>query len=278
MFLLWARPFPETISMKRNSCKFLIYVAVFLIAIAMVVLWGARKIPTGNGEADRFRGSCPATQPAHDSLRVATFNIDGGAEDSADLHGIADCIRGFDLVGLEEVHGNDFASPPDQAHALGNAVHLPALFCPVEHQYWGGKTFGNALLTDLYVRHWKRIPISSKDSDTNRNCILLQCAFADHNLSVIVTHIDRQQDHAPEIRTVASLFLAQPSPAILMGDFNCESSDPDIDKLAHTPAVSDPIGKGYDRIFVRGLKVTASGQTEHHVSDHPMVWADLRME
>jgi endonuclease/exonuclease/phosphatase family metal-dependent hydrolase len=248
-----------------------------VLAVAIVLRSFLEKVPTGPAEADQFPGSFPATQPAGDVLHVATFNIDGGGEDP-DLHGIADCIRGFDIVGLEEVHGDDYAVPADQADALAAAVNLPVVFCPVERQYWGEKTFGNALLTDLPVRHWKRIPISAADSDSNRNVILLHATFGGQDLYVLVTHIDRHQDHAPEIRSVSSLFLSQPSPAVMIGDFNCEPGDADIANLAATPGVGDPIGKGYDRIFVRGMNVIASGHTEHHVSDHPMAWAELRIQ
>ena len=249
-----------------------------LLIIAAAVSWSAiRKVPSGSAEADLFPGTFATTQPATDILRVATFNVDGGGEDAPDLHGIADCIRGFDLIGLEEVHGNGLASPPDQAHCLATAVDLPVLYCPVESQYWGEKTFGNALLTDLSVRHWKRIPISAPNSDSNRNAILLRTIFGGKELSVIVTHIDRHGDHAPEIHAVSDLFLSQPAPAILMGDFNCEPNDIGIISLSLTPNVIDPIGKGYDRIFVRGLDVVDMGYLEHHVSDHPMAWAKLRL-
>lgn len=260
--------------MKRALSRSLAAGALLIVG-AIAAGTGLRKIATGPAEADHFPGVVDAKPFESVTLRVATFNIDGGAEDAADLRGIADCIRGFDVVGLEEVHGDDYTTPPDQAHALAAAVHLAPLFCPVERQFWGAKTFGNALLTDLPVEHWKRIPIAAENARSNRNAILLRARFAGRLLTVIVTHIDRGGDHAREIRAVSDLFLSQPAPAILMGDFNCESSDADIAHLAHTAGLEDPIGKGYDRIFINGLKVMNSGRIDHHVSDHPMAWVEV---
>jgi hypothetical protein len=261
--------------MKRVMAKSLSAGAALLIVGALAFGTGLRKIPTGPAEADRFPGVAEAKPFGGSALRVATFNIDGGAEDATDLHGVADSIRGFDVVGLEEVHGNDYATPPDQAHALAAAVHLTPLFCPVERQFWGAKTFGNALLTDLPVEHWKRIPIAAESARSNRNAILLRARFAGNDLTVIVTHIDRGGDHGREIREISSLFLSQSAPAILMGDFNCEQSDPEIDHLSQSVGVADPIGKGYDRIFIRGLKVVGAGRIDRHVSDHPLAWAEV---
>jgi hypothetical protein len=261
--------------MKRAMAKSISAAAVVVIVGALAAGTGMRKIPTGPAEADRFPGVAEAKPFGGSTLRMATFNIDGGAEDSADLHGVADSIRSFDVVGLEEVHGNNYATPPDQAHALAATVHLAALFCPVERQFWGAKTFGNAVLTDLPVHHWKRIPIAAGNARSNRNAILLRAQFSGTDLTVIVTHIDRGGDHAREIREISSLFLSQSAPAILMGDFNCEQSDPEIDHLSKSVGVADPIGKGYDRIFIRGLKVIGSGRTDRHVSDHPLAWVEV---
>jgi endonuclease/exonuclease/phosphatase family metal-dependent hydrolase len=261
--------------MERAMAKSLRAGAALLIVGAIAAGTGMRKVPAGPAEADHFPGVAEAKPFGGSTLRVATFNIDGGAEDAADLHGVADSIRGFDVVGLEEVHGNDYTTPPDQAHLLSANVHLASLFCPVERQFWGAKTFGNALLTDLPVEHWKRIPIAAESARSNRNAIVLRARFAGSDLTVIVTHVDRGGDHAREIREISSLFLSQPAPAILIGDFNCEPSDPDIANLAHTPGLEDPIGKGYDRIFIRELKVIGSGRTDRHASDHPMVWVEV---
>jgi endonuclease/exonuclease/phosphatase family metal-dependent hydrolase len=185
-------------------------------------------------------------------------------------------MGGFDLIGLQEVHGLG------QTDFLAQSLHQPYIYAPVESQWWF-KSFGNAAITDLPVSHWQRIPISSNESDSNRNVILLGATFAGRPLNVLITHIDRHQDHATEIRQVAHLFLSLQEPAILMGDFNLigdengQHNDPDAAALISAPGVIDPVGKGYDRIFARGLVAVSSGFIEEHASDHPLAWAELRL-
>jgi len=248
--------------------------AVFLLVVVGLVLWEAqKKIPSGPAEGSTLEGSPAATQPAGPTLRVATFNIAGGAEG---LDHVAHAASGFDLVGFQEVHGIG------QSEFLSQNLHQPYVYAPVESRWWF-KSFGNASATDLPIQHWQRIPISSNDSDSNRNVILLRAMFADEPINVLITHIDRQQDHATEIRNVANLFLSLQEPAILMGDFNLtegasgHDNDPDIAALVNSRGVIDPIGKAYDRIFARGFVAVNSGYVEEHASDHPLAWAELRL-
>ena len=246
-------------------------IALFIVIVLLLIAWQEnKKNPAGPAEGAAFSGQISTTQPSGPTLRVATFNIDGGAEG---LDHVAHALQnggGYDVEGLEEVHGQD------QTEYLGNALHQSYLYAPVETQWWT-KTFGNAAITDLPVIHWQRIPISSNDSDSNRNAILVNATFAGHPLAILITHIDRHNDHPTEIREVAGLFLSLQEPAILMGDFNITDNDPDIAILAATPGVIDPIGKGYDRIFARGLIAKNSGFVEEHASDHPMAWAELAL-
>ncbi|MGA2229343.1 MAG: endonuclease/exonuclease/phosphatase family protein [Tepidisphaeraceae bacterium] len=249
-------------------------IAIFALILAgLAVLDGQEKIPAGPAEGSALSGSPAATRPAGPTLRVATFNIDGGAEG---LDRVAHVLNGFDLAGLQEVHG------ADQTDFLSQSLHQPSLYAPVESQWWF-KSFGNAAITDLAVTHWQRIPISANDSDSNRNVILLIAAFDGRPLNVLITHIDRKQDHAPEIREVAHLFLALQEPAILLGDFNLtqdgngHDDDPDVAALVRSPGVIDPIGKAYDRIFARGFVAISSGYIEEHASDHPLAWAELSL-
>jgi len=247
---------------------------MFVVILAgLTALEGQEKIPAGPAEGSALEGSPATTQPAGPTLRVATFNIDGGAEG---LDRVAHALGGFDLAGLQEVHGTD------QTDFLSQSLHQPSLYAPVETQWWF-KSFGNAALTDLPVTHWQRIPISANDSDSNRNVILLSATFSGRPLNVLITHIDRKQDHAAEIREVGHLFLALQEPAILMGDFNLtqdangNDDDADVAALVSSAGVIDPIGKAYDRIFARGFVAVKSGFIEEHASDHPLAWAELTL-
>jgi endonuclease/exonuclease/phosphatase family metal-dependent hydrolase len=249
-------------------------VILFLLIVGGMVAWeGNQKIQSGPDSGESLSGGYATTQPAGPTLRVATFNIDGGAEG---IDKVAHALRDSDLAGLEEVHGLD------QTDYLGQALHLSYVYAPVETQWWF-KSFGNAALTDLPISYWARIPIAINGSDSNRNVILLRATFAGQPVNVLITHIDRKLDHVREIRAVSNLFLALQAPAILMGDFNIttdqngNAADPDVAALASTPGVIDPIGKNYDRIFARGFVAVDSGFIEEHASDHPLAWAELEL-
>jgi len=250
-------------------------ITLFIIIVAGIMAWqGGQKIPTGPASGTALNGPEPASRPSGQTLRVATFNIDGGAEG---IDHVAHALGGFDLAGLQEVHGLE------QTDFLAQSLHQSYVYAPVETQWWF-KSFGNAAVTDLPVSYWQRIPISSNDSDSNRNVILLSATFAGRPLNVLITHIDRKQDHAREIRDVTHLFLSLQEPAILLGDFNLiedqngRDNDPDVAALVSTPGVIDPVGKAYDRIFARGFVALNSGYVEEHASDHPLAWAELELK
>jgi len=244
---------------------------LLLIVIAVFIGGGSQKVGTGPASGDSLAGP-PASRPSGNLLRVATFNIDGGVH----LDRIAEVIRGFDLVGLEEVHSSD------QIQTLSRELALPGLFAPVERQWWH-ESFGNGVLTSLDVDHWQRIPLSSSIADSNRNLLLLRLQFAGKPLNVIITHLERHDDHNAELRTVIVLFESLQEPAILMGDLNTRKDDAQIAALRNTPGVTDAIGAALndktpdsvDWIFARGLRLVRSGFTDNGASDHPAAWAEL---
>jgi len=258
---------------------------MFLLVIATLVAWdGYKKTPTGPAQGDQLVGNAPATQPAPPLLRIATFNINGGVgypDNRFDLGRTiaalsAPDLGGFDLIGLQEVHGES------QAAAVGDGLHLLHLFAPVESQWWR-EDFGNAALTDLPVEYWQRIPLSSNGAYSNRNVLLLRARFTGRPLNVLITHIDRKADRITELRTVFGLFASLREPAILMGDFNSPpeatviKTDPTLEELRQNPGIADPIGEGYDRIFLRGLTAGRCGHVDNGASDHPMAWAVVKL-
>jgi len=261
-------------------------VTLFLLVVTALVAWdGYKKTPTGPAQGDQLVGNAPATQPAQNLLRIATFNINGGVGGEDNRFDLGRTIAalsapdlgGFDLIGMQEVHGES------QAAAIGDGLHLPHLFAPVESQWWH-EDFGNAALTDLPVQYWQRIPLASNGAYSNRNVLLLRTHFAGRPLNVLITHIDRKADRITELRTVFGLFASLREPAILMGDFNSPPDatvtkiDPTLQSLVQSPGIADPIGEGYDRIFLRGLTAGRSGHVDNGASDHPMAWAEARMQ
>jgi endonuclease/exonuclease/phosphatase family metal-dependent hydrolase len=251
-------------------------IVVFLIIVAGFMAWqGSQKIPLGAASGTTFVGAAPTSRPSGDILRVATFNIDGKSGDPT-----ADTMRGFDLIGMEEVHGCCPFSGSNEAEILGDKLNMPAVFAPVERQWWHD-AFGDGALTTLPVDHWQRFPLSNENADSNREVLILRLEFSGKPLNVLITHLERHSDLENELATVISLFQSMQEPAILMGDLNLQIPDPQIDALRKSPGVIDPVGDNhadsYDRIFARGFRALDSGLIDKGASDHPLAWAELEL-
>jgi endonuclease/exonuclease/phosphatase family metal-dependent hydrolase len=243
--------------------------------------------PSPNGASPSPNGASPSpivSNPATARLRVATFNIDGGVggtDNKFDLDRTAAAMRGFDFVGMEEVHGDLFG--PDQARILGQKLNMSWLFAPVESQWWHD-AFGDGAVTSLPVSFWERIPLANAGADSNRELLWTRATFAGKPLNVLVTHLERHGDRAAELRTCITLFESFEGQSILMGDFNTQKDDPQIAALRQRPDVADATGKfalgdknpdTYDWIFARGLKATAGGFIDNGASDHALSWAEF---
>jgi len=252
-------------------------IILFVLLVAGIFIWqGAQKTPLGADSGASFNGPAPATRPAGDILRVATFNIDGKSGDDT-----VATLRGFDLIGLQEVHGLSPFSKSNQAEILGEKLNMPWIFAPVERQWWHD-AFGDGALTTLPVDHWQRFPLANENADSNREVLILHLQFGGKPLSVLITHLERHGDLENELGTIISLFQSMEAPVILMGDLNLTKGEGQIAALRTWPGVIDPLGDktpdAFDRIFARGMRAVDYGNIDKGASDHPLAWANLRLE
>jgi endonuclease/exonuclease/phosphatase family metal-dependent hydrolase len=256
------------------------------LLLAVLVLWdGYRRVPTLAAQGDSLNGtSFPFDKPV---LRVGTFNIDGGVgtDDRFDLHRIADCMRGCDLLGLQEVHGGSWFDKGDQARALGEDLKLPWLYAPAETRWWR-PSFGNAVIADLPVVSWERFPVSGLASSNNRALLITHFRWGNQPLHALIVHLPTTYDRPAQCAMVESLFFAFEKPALLIGDLNTRPGDPWIEKLRHHEGVADAVGtyaekqmpNHVDWIFARGLACVGGGMIDQHASDHPFYWGDFRKD
>jgi endonuclease/exonuclease/phosphatase family metal-dependent hydrolase len=268
-------------------------IGLFILVVAvMFTVDGSRKVPAPPASGTSLNGRAATTEPATNLsdnssdavLRVAAYNIAGGvgkADDRLDLDRTAAALKGFDLIGLEEVHGS--LTGPDQAQILGEKLDHAWLFAPVESQWWH-EAFGDGILTNLSVTHWQRIPLANDIADSNRELLWTELEFNGRPINVLITHLERHADREAELKTAISLFESLQSPVILMGDLNTGKDDPQMVELRKRPDVNDPIYGALDEkyhdsvdwILLRGLKSAHAGFTDNGASDHPLVWADLQ--
>jgi endonuclease/exonuclease/phosphatase family metal-dependent hydrolase len=260
-------------------------IIIFILIVGGLLAWqGSEKFPTPPASGTTLNGAAPTSRPSGDVLRVATFNINGSSDD-----GIADTLRGpdgkgFDLIGLQEVHGDMPFSSTNGSQILGQKLNMPWLFAPVERQWWHD-AFGDGVLTTLAVDHWQRFPLANESSDSNREVTILHLEFDGKPLNFMNNHLATHGDREDELATVASLFLSMQEPVVMIGDFNSKNDSPTIQMLRSTPGVIDPIGdnvvakggESWDRIFARGMRSVDSGFIDKGASDHPMAWAYLEL-
>jgi endonuclease/exonuclease/phosphatase family metal-dependent hydrolase len=272
---------------------------VVLAASGIVVWHGSNRVPTGAasgyslespvGHALRMaQGGPPAAAFSRDTLRVATFNIHGGrgADRVRDLDRIADLLRDFDVVGLNEVHGARLPSSDNQAASLGKTLNQPWLFAPTERRWWRDD-FGNGVISSLPVCQWYRLPLPATQGAGFRNVVWLTIPWRSHTVNVLVTHLDRQRDREMQLRTIFALFQSLAQPAILVGDFNTPATDPALNDFLARSDATDVVGAAechvaannrIDWILARGLTRINSGCVPTEASDHPLVWTELRLD
>jgi endonuclease/exonuclease/phosphatase family metal-dependent hydrolase len=264
--------------MKRGVWRALL---VVLVLAGGVMYWGSIKEPTGEaaGDMGTEKGASPRT------FRVATFNIHSGigADGREDLERTAAALKGFGVVGLNEVRGP--AMGEDQAALLGKKLGTSALFLPTEHRWWHDD-FGNGLLCSMPAGKWKRMPLAGSAGRGMRNVTRAQVFARGPAITVLVTHIDRLDDRTQQLGRVISIFLDLKGPAILMGDLNTPGPDEQLVALRHRAGVVDCLNSvmgpklpatNIDWIFAKGLTVRDAGLLENGASDHPLAWAELEV-
>jgi endonuclease/exonuclease/phosphatase family metal-dependent hydrolase len=258
-----------------------------LLLVGAALLWGYLPTATGPAAGTVISGSAfrPTTRP---TLRVATFNIHSGKNVAGQfsLHKTASVLQGFDLVALNEVRGKSVFNDVDQAQVLGEKLTMQWLFAPTENR-WGNEAFGNGVLSAVSVLDWRRVPLAGSFGRGKRNVLVLRVKLGGKVVSVLVTHIDRGSDHKQQLAAVLDEFMRAAEPAVLMGDLNGEAGDSSIAPFFKLPGVKDAVGSvmgnrapadRIDWIFTRKMEAVSAGVEANDASDHPMVWAELKLK
>ncbi|MBS0261700.1 MAG: endonuclease/exonuclease/phosphatase family protein [Planctomycetes bacterium] len=269
-----------------------LWAGAFLLVLGgtWVASW---RIPAGaatgehlaTGETARAPHDQPQA-PDRTTWRVATWNIHSGKgrDGRLDLQRIARQLAECDFVGLNEVRGTTGWTGPNQAEILGRTLNAGWLFHAYERR-WGRDDFGNGVVSRSPVTAWERQPLPCTSVKGHGNIIRHTVTWNAQSIQILVTHIDRQADRRVQLRQACEQFLSLPAPAILMGDLNTTASDAELASLLATPGVVDvmarsappPSADRIDWILARGLECVAAGLIDHGESDHPLLWADLRL-
>jgi endonuclease/exonuclease/phosphatase family metal-dependent hydrolase len=276
---------PPSVRLRR----FIRWILIPALMIAAVGFWFGRAQSTGPAEGSGLIGTTD-TKPLRNSLRIGTFNIDGGQglDGQLDLDRTVRCLQRLDFIGLNEVHGDMFDSATNQAKILGGKLDLPYLYVPAEQRF-GNPTFGNAIFSDLPVTHWQRIVLPSARFRALRNYTVSDIDWHGTTVHFLTTHVDFKAGGDEQLGIVTQVFLNLPEPAVLMGDLNHTAASPQIQQLLASKGVEEAIDyflgppppppKGrVDWIFLRGLRAVDAGIVDFGASDHPAYWAEVKLQ
>ena len=273
---------------KTHKAAILLAVAVFLAVWAV-----SRRVTVIPVSGRGFQTDTAVSLVPKHKLRIGTFNIHRckGDDGLSDLPRVAKLLQGLDVVGLNEVAGNNLWRRESQAEMLGKQLNLSWLFSPVQTRLLDGD-FGNGALTNLPVRSWQKINLPyNGNHNSARAALLIILETGERPIHLLVAHLDHRDKQTPgreghkQLDTVMSLFLSLAEPAILMGDFNAYADDPLIKELQATPGVVDAIAASatddqpgrVDWIFLRGMRCLDAKVMPNEASDHPIVWADVEI-
>ncbi|MEZ7154212.1 endonuclease/exonuclease/phosphatase family protein [Streptomyces althioticus] len=242
-------------------------------------------------------------------LRVATYNIHAGAgEDQVfDLDRTAAALRDLraDVIGLQEVdvHWGERSDFTDEARALAEKLRMRVFFAPIydlDPASEGGerRQYGVAVLSRHPVLHAENHEITRLSTQTPDPVPAPAPGFAEIVIRVkgvrthvYSTHLDYRADpsiRAAQVDDMLGILADDRGPSVLVGDFNAETSAPELAPLWHTlrdaapdagltyPAIAPQ--KRIDLITVSdGVTVTGARTHVTDASDHRPVVADLRL-
>ncbi len=277
-----ATTFPKAEPRPSDKVRLRLRIAVLLVmSLLAVAVWHlSLRTHAGPASGESLSGTF-GTGVARQTLRVGTFNIHRGigADGEGDLDRIGEELGGFDLLGLNEVQGGGLWPKTNQAQLLGEKLKMPFLFAPTERR-WGGEHFGNGMLCSVPVKNWLRIPLPSQAKKGLRNMLLATVDLGGRDVQVLITHVDAVTDREEQLRIVIAMFLSLDEPAILMGDLNSRADDEQLQALLGREGVQDVTdGRGrIDWIITRGLQTIRAEVRETNASDHPLIWAELRLD
>ncbi len=197
---------------------------------------------------------------------------------------------GADIIGLNEVRGKGFIKGyTDQTKKLSSLTGYYSYFGKAI-SVKGIAPYGNAILSRFPIISAETVKIPDPVPKTGQEmyesrCIIKAVIKAKEEYTVIVTHMGLNKDER-ESAVKAILEIAPEEKCIIMGDFNCTPEKEEISPLFGKyicPDVndftfpSDNPDKKIDYIFVSKDIITENkGTSEHIVSDHRSIWAQIK--
>jgi len=221
-------------------------------------------------------------------VRVASANVQHGVPDPVGrpaLHRAFDPLRkvGADVWGFQELdHRRWRTRLVDQGDQLVEALGGELVRAPAKSVFPGGQA--NALLVRGEVVEREVIELAGEGE--RRVLALAVVAVRGRRWTVATTHLALRPAVArSQLGEALHLVITRPGPWILVGDLNLEPDD--VTEVAGQHGFDAVVGplthnarrgptRRLDHIVTKGCTVRDSGVTKLPVSDHLVVWADVR--
>ncbi len=171
----------------------------------------------------------------NESIRVMDYNIHQGFNINGylDLETIARVIEGSgaDVVGLQEVsRGWLINGSADTLYWLSKRLDMEYIFMPASDNVWG-----NAILSTYPLELIKSGFLPGIEAPLRRSYLLASINIPEHaNMNVMVTHLHHIMDEGDirekQVEEILDQWDGLPR-TVIMGDFNAEMGDPEIEKM-----------------------------------------------
>lgn len=233
------------------------------------------------------------------TLRVMSYNIQTGVETrfyrdyltrgwahvlphprrETNLQRIARLAADFDLVGLQEVDGGSFRSGyVNQVEYLARTAKFPCWYSQTNRNLGRIAQHSNGILSRFQpLGVWEaKLP----GMIPGRGALTMRFGSGDNYLDVVIVHLALgQRTRQKQIDFIAERLQDSPN-AIVMGDFNCLSHSPEVDRLCQRADLCEPLPdlhtfpswrpqRNIDHILISpSLAVRSAEVLDHPLSDH----------
>lgn len=204
------------------------------------------------------------------------------------LDAIAELAGGHDIVGLQESDPGSLRSGfTNQTHYLAEAAGFDYWSHQPNRSVGGLASSANGLLSRLEPVDVTDHPLPGRIA--GRGVLLAQFGDGDHGLAIAIAHLSLgAQSRRSQLAFIAELLHDHPH-AVLMGDFNCQPDQPEMELLykrtrLQPPACSVPTfpawrpQRAIDHILVTGaLGCDAMRALPAALSDHLALSVELEV-
>lgn len=277
--------------------------AIVALLVAIEALRNTRASGMSEGMFGDNRG--PQSRVEHSLLpernadprivRFGSFNLHMGrsADEKPALRRTISIVDAVDVISLQEVGGGGWDGTENHALNLARRAGNRHWSIAPTRLRWFRPRGGNAVISTYPMTDAAVMQLAGNRRDF-RNLISFNIDLDGQQVTCINTHIatGRHADlQVRQFQQAIDLFLAS-SPAVLMADMNMRPEQARIRAILEQNDVIDALGvvakrenrpeikpaDDVDWILVRGLEVVGAGRVPPGISDHPMIWADLRLK